>query len=77
LNPALAAAPAPTAGATPPPVGDIAAQRTLWEPYDITVHSDAGYGCDETHALPDERGLHGRIAHKVEGWRRLSDFNLR
>ncbi|MEU1942919.1 IS5 family transposase [Streptomyces sp. NPDC059474] len=35
-------------------------------PDDITVHLDAGYDSDKTRALLDERGLHGRIAHKGE-----------
>ncbi|KPH97226.1 hypothetical protein OK006_9016 [Actinobacteria bacterium OK006] len=35
-------------------------------PDDITVHLDAGYDSDKTHALLSERGLHGRIAHKGE-----------
>jgi transposase len=35
-------------------------------PDDITVHLDAGYDSDTTRALLDERGLHGRIAHKGE-----------
>ncbi|WP_371643863.1 IS5 family transposase [Streptomyces mirabilis] len=33
-------------------------------PDDVTVHLDAGYDSDRTRALLDERGLHGRIAHK-------------
>lgn len=33
-------------------------------PDDITVHLDAGYDSDKTRALLNERGLHGRIAHK-------------
>ena len=33
-------------------------------PQDITVHLDAGYDSDKTRTLLDERGLHGRIAHK-------------
>ncbi|MFJ2191333.1 IS5 family transposase [Kitasatospora sp. NPDC087861] len=35
-------------------------------PEDITVHLDAGYDSNKTRALLDERGLHGRIAHKGE-----------
>lgn len=35
-------------------------------PDDVTVHLDAGYDSDKTRALLDERGLHGRIAHKGE-----------
>ncbi|GAA2286025.1 hypothetical protein GCM10010149_35100 [Nonomuraea roseoviolacea subsp. roseoviolacea] len=35
-------------------------------PDDITVHLDAGHDSDKTRALLDERGLHGRIAHKGE-----------
>jgi transposase len=35
-------------------------------PDDITVHLDAGYDSDKTRILLDERGLHGRIAHKGE-----------
>lgn len=35
-------------------------------PDDITVHLDAGYDSDKTRTLLDERGLHGRIAHKGE-----------
>jgi hypothetical protein len=35
-------------------------------PDDITVHLDAGYDSHKTHVLLDERGLHGRIAHKGE-----------
>ncbi|WP_405682195.1 IS5 family transposase [Streptomyces sp. NBC_01238] len=35
-------------------------------PDDITVHLDAGYDSDKTRALLNERGLHGRIAHKGE-----------
>ncbi|MEU1276471.1 IS5 family transposase [Streptomyces sp. NPDC005799] len=35
-------------------------------PDHITVHLDAGYDSDKTRALLDERGLHGRIAHKGE-----------
>lgn len=35
-------------------------------PDDITVHLDAGYDSVKTRALLDERGLHGRIAHKGE-----------
>lgn len=35
-------------------------------PDDITVHLDAGYDSDKTRALRNERGLHGRIAHKGE-----------
>jgi transposase len=35
-------------------------------PYDVTVHLDAGYDSDKSRALLDERGLHGRIAHKGE-----------
>jgi transposase len=35
-------------------------------PQDITVHLDAGYDSDKTRVLLDERGLHGRIAHKGE-----------
>ena len=35
-------------------------------PDDITVHLDAGYDWDKTRTLLDERGLHGRIAHKGE-----------
>jgi len=35
-------------------------------PDDITVHLDAGYDSDKTRDLLDERGLHGRIAHKGE-----------
>jgi transposase len=35
-------------------------------PNDITVHLDAGYDSDKTRALLNERGLHGRIAHKGE-----------
>ncbi|MFE2061114.1 IS5 family transposase [Streptomyces sp. NPDC059467] len=35
-------------------------------PGDITVHLDAGYDSDKTRTLLDERGLHGRIAHKGE-----------
>lgn len=32
----------------------------------VTVHLDAGYDSDKTRNLLDERGLHGRIAHKGE-----------
>ncbi|MCL7366787.1 IS5 family transposase [Streptomyces sp. ESR1.13] len=35
-------------------------------PDDVTVHLDVGYDSDKTRALLDERGLHGRIAHKGE-----------
>ncbi|MEU7365749.1 IS5 family transposase [Streptomyces hygroscopicus] len=35
-------------------------------PDDVTVHLDASYDSDKTRALLDERGLHGRIAHKGE-----------
>ncbi|MFD8033627.1 IS5 family transposase [Streptomyces sp. NPDC059717] len=35
-------------------------------PEHITVNLDAGYDCAPTRALLDERGLHGRIAHKGE-----------
>lgn len=35
-------------------------------PDDITVHLDAGYDSDKTRTLLEERGLHGRIAHKGE-----------
>ena len=35
-------------------------------PDDITIHLDAGYDSDKTRTLLDERGLHGRIAHKGE-----------
>ena len=35
-------------------------------PYDVTVHLDAVYDSDTSRALLDERGLHGRIAHKGE-----------
>ncbi|MGW2113534.1 IS5 family transposase [Streptomyces sp. NPDC001948] len=35
-------------------------------PDNITVHLDAGYDSDKTRALLNERGLHGRIAHKGE-----------
>ncbi|MFJ2203631.1 IS5 family transposase [Streptomyces violaceusniger] len=35
-------------------------------PDDVTVHLDAGYDSDTTRALLNERGLHGRIAHKGE-----------
>ncbi|MEU7642999.1 IS5 family transposase [Streptomyces sp. NPDC039016] len=35
-------------------------------PDDITVHLDAAYDSNKTRALLDERGLHGRIAHKGE-----------
>ncbi|MFH9969728.1 IS5 family transposase [Streptomyces mirabilis] len=35
-------------------------------PDDITVHLDAGYDSDKTRTLLDERGLHGRIAHRGE-----------
>ncbi len=35
-------------------------------PDDITVHLDAGYDSDKTRPLLNERGLHGRIAHKGE-----------
>ncbi|WP_329375474.1 IS5 family transposase [Streptomyces sp. NBC_01483] len=35
-------------------------------PVDVTVHLDAGYDSDKTRAVLDERGLHGRIAHKGE-----------
>ncbi|MFF4354091.1 IS5 family transposase [Streptomyces sp. NPDC001530] len=35
-------------------------------PDDVTVHLDAGYDSDKTRALLNERGLHGRIAHKGE-----------
>jgi transposase len=35
-------------------------------PADITVHLDAGHDSDKTRALLNERGLHGRIAHKGE-----------
>ncbi len=34
-------------------------------PDTITVHLDDGYDSDTTRALLSERGLHGRIAHKV------------
>lgn len=30
------------------------------------MHLDAGYDSDKTRALLNERGLHGRIAHKGE-----------
>ncbi|GLX48703.1 hypothetical protein Shyhy01_16530 [Streptomyces hygroscopicus subsp. hygroscopicus] len=35
-------------------------------PDDVTVHLDACYDSGKTRALLDERGLHGRIAHKGE-----------
>jgi transposase len=35
-------------------------------PDDITVHLDAGYDSNKIRALLDERGPHGRIAHKGE-----------
>ena len=35
-------------------------------PDNVTVHLDAGYDSDKTRALLNERGLHGRIAHKGE-----------
>ncbi|MGX4694958.1 IS5 family transposase [Streptomyces sp. JNUCC 63] len=35
-------------------------------PDDITVHLDAGYDSDKTRAVLDDRGFHGRIAHKGE-----------
>lgn len=35
-------------------------------PDDITVHLDAYYDSDKTRTLLDERGLHGRIAHRGE-----------
>jgi len=35
-------------------------------PDDITVHLDAGYDSDKPRALLNERGFHGRIAHKGE-----------
>ncbi|MDH6577324.1 hypothetical protein P3T29_002980 [Kitasatospora sp. MAP5-34] len=35
-------------------------------PEDITVHLDAGYDSNKTRARLDERGQHGRIAHKGE-----------
>ena len=35
-------------------------------PDDITVHLDAGYDSAKTHAVLDERGLRGQIAHKGE-----------
>jgi hypothetical protein len=35
-------------------------------PDDITVDLDACYDSDKTRILLDERGLHGRIAHKGE-----------
>ncbi|GAX57497.1 transposase [Streptomyces olivochromogenes] len=33
-------------------------------PDDTAVHLDAGYDSNKTRALLEERGLHGRIAHK-------------
>jgi IS5 family transposase len=33
-------------------------------PDEITVHLDAGYDSARSRRLLDERGLHGRIAHK-------------
>jgi transposase len=35
-------------------------------PDNITVHLDASYDSDKTRTLLNERGLHGRIAHKGE-----------
>ncbi|MFD4948025.1 transposase [Streptomyces sp. NPDC058409] len=35
-------------------------------PEDITVHLDAGYDSDKTHAQLAARGLHGQISHKGE-----------
>ncbi|MFJ7059628.1 IS5 family transposase [Streptomyces microflavus] len=35
-------------------------------PDEVTVHLDAGYDSNKIRALLDERGLHGRIAHKGE-----------
>ncbi|MGY3205702.1 IS5 family transposase [Streptomyces sp. TE5632] len=35
-------------------------------PDEITVHLDAGYDSGKTRITLDERGLHGRIAHKGE-----------
>ncbi|WP_406481885.1 IS5 family transposase [Streptomyces sp. NBC_01615] len=35
-------------------------------PDGVTVHLDAGYDSDKTRTLLNERGLHGRIAHKGE-----------
>jgi transposase len=35
-------------------------------PHDITVPLDADYDSDKTRTLLDQRGLHGRIAHKGE-----------
>ncbi|GKQ40711.1 transposase [Streptomyces sp. A012304] len=35
-------------------------------PDDITVHLDAGYDSGKRRTTLDERGLHGRIAHKGE-----------